>query len=175
MEAQAANMHSLLSGLMDFSKVGTTDLKSEVIQMNAMVREICDGLKEYEKGRNIAFDIGDLPTVKGDPVLVRQVWVNLLLNAVKYTGKREHALIEVGARLPQGELAYFVKDNGDGFDMKYADKLFGVFQRLHSREDFDGNGIGLALAEKIISRHGGRIWAEGKPGDGATFYFSLPA
>lgn len=174
MEVQATNMNNLLTGLMDFSRVGIAEMKCEEIPMAKMVTEICDELKDQEKDRKITFDIGDLPDVKGDPILVKQVWVNLIANAVKYTSKKTEAKIEIGTKAPGGQLSYFVKDNGDGFDMKYYDKMFGVFQRLHSQEEFMGNGVGLAMTEKIISRHGGKIWGEGKPGEGAIFYFALP-
>lgn len=174
MEAQATNMSKVLTGLMDFSKVGMAILAHEEIPMAAIVKELCDNIHEIEKERDITFDIGDLPAVKGDPLLMKQVWSNLISNAVKYTSKKKNTMIEIGAKLPSGELTYFIKDNGDGFDMRYADKLFGVFQRLHSQSEFEGNGIGLALSEKIIAKHGGRIWTDSKPGEGATFYFALP-
>jgi len=174
MEVQATNMNNLLTGLMDFSRVGIAEMKLEEIPMAKMVTDICDELKEQEKDRKISFDIGDLPDIKGDPVLIKQVWVNLVSNAIKYTGKKPEAKIEIGTKAPGGQLSYFIKDNGDGFDMKYYDKMFGVFQRLHSQQEFQGNGVGLAMTEKIVSRHGGKIWAEGRPGEGATFYFALP-
>src|SRR5439155_5284369 len=126
------------------------------------------------EGREIEWSVGKLPEVRGDPVLLRQVTVNLLSNAVKYTRSRAQARIEIGAEEKEGETIVFVRDDGVGFDMKRAEKLFGVFQRLHSQKEFEGTGIGLANVRRIIERHGGRTWAEAKPGAGATFYFSLP-
>ncbi len=125
-------------------------------------------------GRDIAWTIGDLPPVHGDPVMYYQVWVNLLSNAVKFTGKKEAAVIEVGHLPGESDNTYFVKDNGAGFDMQYVDRLFGVFRRLHSPEDFEGVGVGLALVQRIIRRYGGTVWAEGEVDKGATFYFTLP-
>ncbi|HSY43976.1 MAG TPA: ATP-binding protein, partial [Candidatus Acidoferrum sp.] len=126
------------------------------------------------KERNIAWNLADLPRVEGDGVMLKQVWVNLLSNAVKYTKRRDQAEIHVGFTERDGESEFFVKDNGAGFDMKYANKLFGVFQRLHHKEDFEGTGIGLANVRRIITRHGGRTWADGKIDSGAMFYFTLP-
>ena len=116
-----------------------------------------------------------LPPARGDKALLRQVWVNVLSNAVKYTGPRPEAVIEVGASQEGGENIYWVKDNGVGFDMRYADKLFGVFQRLHSGSEFEGTGIGLAIVKRIVTRHGGRVWAESKLGESTALYFTLPA
>ncbi len=117
----------------------------------------------------------ELPPARGDQALLRQVWVNLLSNAVKYTGQRAEAAIEVGAATANGENTYWVKDNGAGFDMRFADKLFGVFQRLHSDAEFEGTGIGLAIVKRIVTRHGGRVWAESEVGKGTAMYFTLPA
>jgi light-regulated signal transduction histidine kinase (bacteriophytochrome) len=119
--------------------------------------------------------LGDLPPARGDQALLRQVWVNLLSNAVKYTAPTPEAVIEVGGSQAGGENTYRVKDNGVGFDMRYVDKLFGVFQRLHGDGEFEGTGIGLAIVKRIVTRHGGRVWAESKPGEGSTLYFTLPA
>ena len=116
---------------------------------------------------------GDLPEAHGDPALLRHVWLNLLDNALKFTAPKPHARIEIGAAAGAGETVYFVRDTGVGFDMRYADKLFSTFQRLHGSE-FGGTGIGLAIVKRIVTRHGGRVWAEGKVGEGATFYFALP-
>jgi light-regulated signal transduction histidine kinase (bacteriophytochrome) len=115
-----------------------------------------------------------LPAATGDPVLIRQVWANLISNAIKFSSKRDHAVIRLRGREEPGEYIYSVSDNGAGFDMNYANKLFGVFQRLHNQKEFSGTGVGLAIVQRIIHRHGGRIWAESQPNQGATFYFSLP-
>jgi light-regulated signal transduction histidine kinase (bacteriophytochrome) len=116
----------------------------------------------------------ELPPANVDPVLIRQVYFNLIANAVKFTRTRENAIIEVGSTKEEKEVIYYLKDNGVGFDMQYKDNLFGVFQRLHSSEAFEGTGVGLSIVKRIIQRHGGRVWAEGKVNEGATFYFSLP-
>jgi len=125
------------------------------------------------EGRQIELRIGDLSPCQGDPSLLMQVWTNLLSNALKYTRRRESAVVEVGCASGAGETVYFVRDNGTGFDMQYADKLFGVFQRFHHAEEFEGTGVGLAIAERVIHRHGGRIWADAAVDRGATFYFNL--
>jgi light-regulated signal transduction histidine kinase (bacteriophytochrome) len=119
-------------------------------------------------------EIADLPAVDADPVVIRQVWCNLIGNALKYSAKRAHPKICVSGRIEKGEAVYQVEDNGAGFDMRYADKLFGVFQRLHRSEEFSGTGVGLAIVQRIIARHGGRIWAKGSPDAGACFQFALP-
>ena len=134
-------------------------------------------LKELEpmtSGRDIKFKVSHLPSAFGDAAMIRHVWANLIDNAVKFTGRKADALIEVGALSNENETVYFVRDNGVGFDMRFADKLFGVFNRLHGA-DFPGNGAGLAIVQRIVSRNGGRVWAESKLDEGATFYFTLPA
>jgi len=112
-------------------------------------------------------------SARADNTAIKQVWFNLISNAVKYTRKKKHAIIEIGSKVNGNEIIYYIKDNGAGFDMRYADKLFGVFQRLHSEEEFEGTGVGLAIVQLIISKHGGRVWAEGKENEGATFFFTL--
>jgi two-component system, chemotaxis family, sensor kinase Cph1 len=118
--------------------------------------------------------VGELPEARADAALLRQVWFHLLANAVKFTRSRPAARVEIGCQAAAGELVFFVRDNGVGFDMRYADRLFGVFQRLHTANEFEGTGVGLAIVRRVIQRHGGRVWAEGRPDAGATFYFSLP-
>ena len=126
-----------------------------------------------EDQERIDFKVGPLPPTIGDPTLIRQVWINLLGNAIKFSSKKDRAVIEVMSEQQGGESVYAIRDNGAGFDMQYVDKLFGVFQRLHSTKEFEGTGVGLAIVQRIILRHGGRIWGEGAVGKGATFYFSL--
>ncbi|MFA7282519.1 MAG: ATP-binding protein, partial [Sterolibacterium sp.] len=127
-----------------------------------------------EAGHEISVEIDPLPAACGDLAMLRQVWVNLLGNAIKFTGQKSAAKVHVGSYPDGNQNVFFVKDNGAGFDMQYADKLFGVFQRLHGIEEFDGTGIGLAIVKRIVTRHGGRVWAEGKVGEGATIYFTMP-
>jgi light-regulated signal transduction histidine kinase (bacteriophytochrome) len=131
--------------------------------------------KAQAGGRRVEVSLGDLPPLWGDPALLRQVFVNLIGNAFKYTRMRTAAVIEIGAREIDGEMTFFVRDNGVGFDMQYADKLFSVFQRLHRVEDFEGTGVGLAIVQRIVQRHGGRVWAEAAVDRGATFYFTTEA
>lgn len=140
-----------------------------------LVREIINDIDRDGKGRVIEWKIEELPPVYADVNSFRQVWVNLISNAVKYSGKVAQPVIEIGAGQHNGQVSYFVKDNGVGFDEKYAGKLFRVFQRLHSSDEFEGTGVGLAIIEKIISKHGGRVWARSETGQGACFSFSLPA
>ena len=139
-----------------------------------VVQTICSTTLEENTGRKIDFHIAPLPECRADRTLITQVWANLIGNAVKYTRKRDIAVIDIGYEETQDSIVYCIKDNGAGFDMAYADKLFGVFQRMHTQKEFEGIGVGLSLAERIISRHGGKIWAQAKPGEGATFFFSLP-
>ena len=140
-----------------------------------MVRAALTDMNTECAGRQIQFNVGALPPCEGDPALLKQVWVNLLSNALKYTRKREHAIVEVGCVEQKGEHVFFVRDNGTGFDMQYAHKLFGVFQRLHRAEEYEGTGVGLAIVQRVIHRHGGRVWAEAAVDRGATFYFTLKA
>ncbi len=139
-----------------------------------MVQQVIKFFEPDLLNRNIVFHVDTLPDIEGDEGLIRQVWTNLISNAIKYTGKKTEAAILIGSTSDAGFTTFFIKDNGAGFNMKYADKLFGVFQRLHKSKEFDGVGIGLANVNRIIHRHGGHCRAEGEPGIGATFYFSLP-
>ena len=139
-----------------------------------MVNLVIKSMEPVLQNRNVTFMIGQLYDCEGDEQLIKQVWINLISNAIKYTGKKSKAIIEIGSSLEGIDIIYYVKDNGAGFDMKYADKLFSVFKRLHKASDFEGIGIGLATVNSIISRHGGVCRAEGKVGKGSTFCFTLP-
>ncbi len=165
---------TLVDNLLRFSQMGRTALKPRRIDMNALIDEIRHQLTMHTPGRRIEWVIGDLPHLTADPVLIRLVFENLLDNAIKYTRPREKARIEIGSTRKEGETVIFVRDNGVGFDMKYVEKLFGVFQRLHRMEEFEGTGIGLANVRRIVERHGGRAWAEGALDRGATFSVALP-
>jgi two-component system NtrC family sensor kinase len=171
----AKEMGVLIDDLLTFSRVGRMELHQSMVNLDQLVKGVLDDLRHDTQGRNIAWTIGPLPAVHGDPAMLRQVFMNLVDNAVKYTRHREQAKIEIGSSNgASDEIVVFVRDNGVGFDMQYVDKLFGVFQRLHSANEFEGTGIGLANVRRIITRHGGRTWAEGKVDGGATIYFSLP-
>ncbi len=167
-------MGQLIDDLLRFSRTGRAEMRWEHVDMNSMLDKELTQIRENNPEHQIEWDIGELPAVQGDYALLRQVWVNLLGNAVKYTGRAETAKIQVRAMEGNSDYTFVVTDNGVGFDMEYAGKLFGVFQRLHSEEEFEGSGIGLAIVQRIINRHGGRVWAESEPDRGARFYFSLP-
>jgi PAS domain S-box-containing protein len=166
-------MGQLIDDLLEYSRLGRKSLSSAAIDMNRLVEEVLGEL-QMSGERPSRLEIGALPLAYGDAVLVQQAWANLLGNAVKFSSKREQPVIKVSGHENGAESVYCVKDNGAGFDMKYYDKLFGVFQRLHREEEFEGTGVGLAIVQRVVSRHGGRVWAEGKVDEGAAIYFSLP-
>ncbi|MCX6267384.1 MAG: response regulator [Bacteroidetes bacterium] len=170
----AAEMSKLIEALLSFSRLNHTELRKTPIHSTVMVNEVVKSLEPEMQNRNVIFKIGQLFDCEGDVQLIRQVWINLISNAIKYTGKRAEAIIEIGSIHQDMQITYFVKDNGAGFDMKYAGKLFTVFKRLHKASDYDGIGIGLATVNSIITRHGGSCSAEGEVGKGAAFFFSLP-
>ncbi|HEX8964038.1 MAG TPA: ATP-binding protein [Rhodocyclaceae bacterium] len=170
----ARQMEKLIDDLLAFSRIGRSELRKAPVDLGAMVAELLQELEPDIQGRRIEWRIAALPVVTGDRTLLRVALSNLVLNAIKFTRQRDPAVIEIGWQPGDREDAIFVRDNGAGFDMTYADRLFGVFQRLHRAEDFEGTGIGLANVRRVIARHGGRTWAEGQVGAGATFYFSLP-
>lgn len=167
------NMSRLVDDLLNLARVGRQELKREATPLNEIVEQVIADLKGEIGKRQVEWHVECLPTVDGDPGLLKQVFANLLSNAVKYTRPRNKAVIEVGQRRMNGNSAIYVRDNGVGFSMNYADKLFGVFQRLHRSEEFEGTGVGLAIVERVIRRHGGRVWAESELDQGATFYFTL--
>jgi light-regulated signal transduction histidine kinase (bacteriophytochrome) len=171
----ARKMGQLVDDLLSFSRMGRHAVTARQVDIGGLVRDILPELELETAGRTVDWRIGDLPEVSGDAAMLRVVLMNLMSNAIKFTQPREKARIEIGS-LPgrDAETVIYVRDNGVGFDMAYADKLFGVFQRLHRADEFEGTGIGLASVRRIIARHGGRTWAEGKPDQGATFYFTLP-
>jgi len=170
----AKKMGQLIDDLLAFSRLGKSEIKTSKVDMRKLVDEVLQTLKEQSGRKDITFKIDSLPTVNGDCTLLRQVIINLLSNAVKFTRHKESAQIQIGSTSNGEETVFFVRDNGVGFDMRYATKLFGVFRRLHREDEFEGTGIGLANVRRIVHRHGGRTWAEGAVGEGATFYFSLP-
>ncbi|MEW6467553.1 MAG: MASE1 domain-containing protein [Bacteroidota bacterium] len=172
--ANAVRMGKLIDELLAFSRLGRKELVKERIDMEALAKEALREVKEARPEHKADIRIGKLAPAHADPALVRQVLINLLSNAVKFSHAVSSPAVEIGSYTEKGEIVYFVRDNGVGFDMKYYNKLFGVFQRLHAREEFEGTGVGLAIVKRIITRHGGRIWAESKPGEGAVFYFTLP-
>jgi signal transduction histidine kinase len=167
-------MGQLVDGLLAFSRLSRQVMGSSTIDMEELAREAFTEACGIENQKGVQVKFGQLPPAIGDRVLLRQVLINLFSNALKFTRGRQPALIEAGSRGDGDQNIFYVKDNGAGFDMRYAGKLFGVFERLHAVTEFEGTGLGLAIVQRIIHRHGGRVWAEGKPGEGATIYFSLP-
>lgn len=170
----ALQMGKLIDDLLSFSHLGRQEIKKEYVGMEALADGVFKELTQAMPPERIAYTIQALPDSRADAAMIRLVWQNLLSNAIKFTRKKEHPVIEVGSTIDGNVITYYVKDNGAGFDMKYIDKLFNVFQRLHVAADFEGTGVGLANVKRIVERHGGRVWAESKVDEGATFYFSLP-
>jgi signal transduction histidine kinase len=174
-QESAKRMGDLIDDLLAFSRIGRTETQKTLVNLEQLVKEALSEVRQETNGRNIVWNIGPLPNFYGDRSMLRLVFVNLLSNAVKFTRTRSEAKIEVGwDDGNQDEVVVFVRDNGVGFDMKYVNKLFGVFQRLHPAQAFEGTGIGLATVQRIVQRHGGKVWAEGTVDQGATFYFSAP-
>jgi len=169
----AVTMDSLITNLLEVSKVGHTELSSTSIDMKAMASGVFHSLVDPASG--FLFELGDMPDAEADPVMMERVWANLLGNALKYSMPSPTHRIEVGGAEEAGMKVYFVKDRGVGFDPLYSDKLFGLFQRLHDQKEFPGNGVGLAIVRRVVAKHGGTVWAESRPGHGASFYFSLPS
>ena len=169
----AKRMGVLIDGLLDFSKLGRKEVKKSSINVNEMVTQVLKEMSHLIQPHT-KIEIADLGYVEGDYTLIYQCFVNLVSNALKYSSKKAEPLIEIGSIANENEFVYFVKDNGAGFNMDYVDKLFGVFQRLHTDEDFEGTGVGLGIVKRIVAKHGGKVWAEGKIDEGATFYFLLP-
>jgi PAS domain S-box-containing protein len=172
---RARNMGQLIDDLLSFSRIGRAVMLKSPFDMAALAKSAFQDITSPAGRERIDFSVGALPCASGDPSLLRQVWLNLLSNAVKYSSKKQRAVIEVSAARVASEVVYTVRDNGVGFDMRYANKLFGVFQRLHSADEFEGTGVGLAIVQRIIQRHNGRVWAEAAIGQGAAFHFALPA
>jgi len=171
-----AQAGELIDDLLEFSRLGRQGMTFRVVKMADLAREVADDLRIMQEGRQVDLTIGDLPSCQGDRRFLKLVWINLLTNAFKYTKIRKETRIEVGWMADDASVEsviYYVKDNGIGFNMAYAHKLFGVFQRLHRKEEFDGTGVGLAVVQRIVQRHDGRVWAEGKVDEGATFFVSL--
>jgi signal transduction histidine kinase len=172
---EVLRMGKLIDDLLAFSQLSRIPLKKQEVNTGKLVRRVLEELEPQQEGRQVEIRIADLPACQGDPALLSQVWVNLLSNALKYSRQRQPAAIEIGCKSEQDENLYFVRDNGAGFDMRYAHKLFGVFQRLHGADEFEGTGVGLAIVQRVVHRHGGRVWAEAEVDKGATFYFALPS
>jgi two-component system, sensor histidine kinase and response regulator len=172
---ETRQMGKLIDDLLRFSRLSRQPLAKESINSAALFREVLEPLQKEHAARKVEVRFGELPDCHGDGSLLRQVVVNLLSNAFKFTRQRENAIVEIGGRMQDQERVYFVRDNGAGFDMQYARRLFGVFQRMHTSEEFEGTGVGLSIVQRIVIRHGGRVWAEAAVDQGATFYFTLPA
>ena len=172
--SNAEEMKHMLDGLLDFVRTGKKEIKPQRLSMTDLVKDICQQMQQQDAVHPIHFQVNELSDGYGDEELIKKVWMLFISNAVKFTGKKEVRTIEIDSEKKEGQVIYRIKDNGDGFDMSYYPKLFGVFQRLHHKTDFEGTGMGLATVAKIVSRHKGKAWGEGTVKEGATFYFSLP-
>ena len=170
---ETKHMGRLIDDLLSFSHISHADMQVSKVNMEALVYSVFYELTTPESRERIDFHVASLPSAMGDLILIRQVWMNLLSNAIKFSSKRERSVIEVSYQQDGQKVIYLVRDNGAGFDMRYADKLFGVFQRLHSDKEFEGTGVGLAIVQRLIHRHGGKVWADGQVDKGATFYFTV--
>jgi light-regulated signal transduction histidine kinase (bacteriophytochrome) len=171
--ANAVRMGHLIDDLLEFSRLSREPLNQQTVRPGELVRACLEELQGEMDGREVEVEAAEMPEVEGDPTMLRQVWFNLLSNALKYTRKRKVARIEVGCQERPGAREFFVRDNGVGFDMQFAGRLFGVFQRLHAPPEYEGTGVGLATVQRIVHRHGGQVRAESAPDAGATFYFTL--
>ncbi len=169
----AQQMARLMEYLLAFSRLGPRALQKQTISPAQAAHQALGELSADQQGRKVQIAFGNLPLCRADPALLKQVFVNLISNALEFTRSRQRVAIKIGSRRQDGQTVYYVKDNGVGFDMRYAGKLFQLFQRLHRAEDYEGTGIGLAIVKRIVERHGGRVWAEAKEDQGATFYFTL--
>jgi light-regulated signal transduction histidine kinase (bacteriophytochrome) len=167
-------MDHLITDLLALSRVGRSELKHSFIDMTSLVNSIYHELATPEVLKKFKFNLAELPPCMGDPILIRQMWTNLISNAIKYTLPKEQCVIEISGTQKDGLCTYYIQDSGVGFNPKYSDKLFGLFQRLHKADEFEGTGVGLAIVQRIIHRHGGQVWGEGRLGDGATFHFTIP-
>jgi light-regulated signal transduction histidine kinase (bacteriophytochrome) len=172
-QRNAEKMNRLIDDLLEFSKMGRKELVKSEVNVKELIQNT---VTEISNSTNHKAEIrfGYIDSTFGDHSLLTQVWINLISNAIKYSAKKENPVVEIGSQRSENNIVYYVKDNGAGFSMDYVDKLFGVFQRLHKSDEFEGTGVGLAIVQRIITRHGGQVWAEAKVDEGATFYFSLP-
>jgi light-regulated signal transduction histidine kinase (bacteriophytochrome) len=170
----SSQMGNLIDDLLQFSRTGRQEMQQMNLDMNSLVQEVVQSYADENENRNIVWQVAKLPNIKGDLSLLRMVWINLVSNAVKFSRGKEYPQIKIGYTEEKKEYIFFVRDNGAGFDMRYVHKLFGVFQRLHTKQQFEGTGIGLANVQRIILKHGGRCWAESELDQGATFYFTIP-
>ena len=171
--ANTQQMGELIDDLLAFSRLSRQPLRKQPVALGNLINQVLEDLRAGQQEGNLEITVGNLSDCDADPSMLKQVFINLLSNAIKFTRKREAPRIEIGHQQTAGESVYFVKDNGVGFDMRYADKLFGVFQRLHRAEEYEGTGVGLAIVQRVIHRHGGKVWAESGIDQGATFYFTL--